>query len=464
VLARGVSRCSAHVLARCVPHPDRRPLGAHAPLGSADVKILVVGTGAREHAIVRALSLDPQVTELHAAPGNPGIGALAALHAVDQLDGGAVAALATHLGVDLVVVGPEAPLVAGVADPVRAAGIPVFGPSGAAAQLEGSKSFAKGVMAAAAVPTAEPRIAATPDEVPAALDAFGAPYVVKEDGLAAGKGVVVTNERATALAHALACVAKEGGRVVVEEYLDGPEVSLFVLSDGVDVVPLVPAQDFKRVGDHGTGPNTGGMGAYTPIPAAPGLVDEIVETVARPTIAEMARRGTPFVGVLYCGLALTSRGLRVVEFNARFGDPEIQAVLPRLRTPLAGVLLAAATGGLGGLPPLEWDDDAAVNVVVASAGYPEGPRSGDVITGIADAEAVPGVHVLHAGTALDARGRLVTAGGRVLSVVGRGADLAAARAAAYAGVERIAFDGAHHRSDIAEAAARGEWHTEGGLA
>jgi len=435
-----------------------------APIGSGDVKILVVGTGAREHAIVRALSLDPQVSELHAAPGNPGIAALATLHPVDQLDGAAVAALATTLGVDLVVVGPEAPLVAGVADPVRAAGIPVFGPSAAAAQLEGSKAFAKDVMAAAGVPTAEPRIAAVPDDVPAALDAFGAPYVVKEDGLAAGKGVVVTNDRDEALEHALACLAKEGGRVVVEEYLDGPEVSLFAISDGLDVVPFVAAQDFKRVADHGTGPNTGGMGAYTPIPADAGLVDEILETVARPTVAEMARRGTPFVGVLYCGLALTRRGVRVVEFNARFGDPEIQAVLTRLTTPLAGVLLAAATGRLGALPALEWSEGAAVNVVVASAGYPESPRSGDVITGIDAAEAVPDVHVLHAGTALDADGALVTAGGRVLSVVGRGADLAAARAAAYAAVERIAFDGAHHRTDIAEAAARGEWHTEGGLA
>jgi phosphoribosylamine---glycine ligase len=428
------------------------------------VKILLVGTGAREHALARALSLDPQVTELHAAPGNPGIAAVATLHPVDQMDGAAVAALAGRLGVDLVVVGPEAPLVAGVADAVRDAGIPVFGPSGAAAQLEGSKAFAKDVMAAAGVPTAEPRFAATPAEAEAALDAFGAPYVVKDDGLAAGKGVVVTNDRAEALEHALACLAHEGSRVVVEEYLDGPEVSLFVLSDGTDVVPLVPAQDYKRVFDHGQGPNTGGMGAYSPIPAPPALMDEIVETVARPTIAEMARRGTPFVGVLYCGLALTRRGVRVVEFNARFGDPETQVVLARLRTPLGGVLLAAATGRLGELPPLEWSDDAVVNVVLSSAGYPEKARSGDAITGIDAAEQVPGVHVLHAGTGLDAQGRLVTAGGRVLSVVAAGSDLTAARAAAYEGVGRIVFDGAHHRTDIAEAAARGEWHTEGGLA
>jgi len=431
------------------------------------VKILVVGTGAREHALVRALSLDPAVTALHAAPGNPGIGALAELHDVDQLDGAAVAALATGLGADLVVVGPEAPLVAGVSDAVRAAGIPVFGPSAAAAQLEGSKAFAKDVMAAAGVPTAEPRVVSVAADVEAALDAFGAPYVVKEDGLAAGKGVVVTDDRDEAVAHALACLAKEGGRVVVEDYLDGPEVSLFVLSDGTDVVPLVPAQDFKRALDGDAGPNTGGMGAYSPLPWAPaGLVDEVVETVARPTVAEMARRGTPFVGVLYCGLALTSNGLRVVEFNARFGDPETQVVLPRLATPLAGVLLAAATGGLGDLAPLRWRDDAAVTVVVASRGYPGTVRDGDLITGLDDAEALPGVHVLHAGTALrqnaagddDAQvagGHLVSAGGRVLSVVGTGPDLAAARAAAYAGVAQVELDGSHHRTDIAAAVAAG---------
>ncbi|WP_273653532.1 phosphoribosylamine--glycine ligase [Cellulomonas fimi] len=429
------------------------------------MKILVVGTGAREHALVRALSLDPAVTALHAAPGNPGVGALATLHAVDQLDGSAVAALATELAADLVVVGPEAPLVAGVADAVRAAGIPVFGPSAEAARLEGSKAFAKEVMAAAGVPTAEPRVASTVDEVEAALDAFGAPYVVKEDGLAAGKGVVVTDDRAVALEHGRACVEKEGGRVVVEEYLDGPEVSLFVLSDGATVVPLVPAQDFKRALDGDAGPNTGGMGAYSPLPWAPdGLVDEVLDRVARPTVDEMARRGTPFVGVLYCGLALTSKGTRVVEFNARFGDPETQVVLPRLATPLAGVLLAAATGALADLPPLEWRDEAAVTVVVASHGYPGTVRGGDPITGIDDAEALPGVHVLHAGTALrqnpagddDAQvdgAHLVSNGGRVLSVVGVGADLAAAREAAYAGVAQIELDGSHHRTDIAAAAA-----------
>lgn len=418
------------------------------------MKILVVGTGAREHALALALSQDPAVTELHAAPGNPGIGALAELHAVDPLDGDAVAALATSLGADLVVVGPEAPLVAGVADAVRAAGVPVFGPSAEAARLEGSKAFAKEVMAAAGVPTADPVVVTDPERAAAALDTFGAPYVVKDDGLAAGKGVVVTEDRAAALAHALACLAKPGGRVVVEDYLDGPEVSLFVLSDGTHVVPLVPAQDFKRVGDADTGPNTGGMGAYSPLPWAPeGLVEEVVAQVAQPTVDEMARRGTPFAGVLYCGLALTSRGTRVVEFNARFGDPETQVVLARLATPLAGVLLAAATGRLAELPPLEWRDDAAVTVVVASSGYPEAPRTGDVVEGLADAAALPGVDVLHAGTAAGADGAVLSAGGRVLSVVGTGPDLAAAREAAYAGVGRIRLDGSHHRTDIARAAA-----------
>lgn len=418
------------------------------------MKILVVGTGAREHALALALSRDPQVTELHAAPGNPGIGALAQLHAVDPLDGDAVAGLATTLGVDLVVVGPEAPLVAGVADAVLAAGVPVFGPSARAARLEGSKAFAKEVMAAAGVPTAEPRVVTHLAEVAGALDAFGAPYVVKDDGLAAGKGVVVTEDRDAALAHALACLAKPGGRIVVEDYLDGPEVSLFVLSDGTHVVPLVPAQDFKRVGDADTGPNTGGMGAYSPLPWAPaGLVDEVVARVAQPTVDEMARRGTPFVGVLYCGLALTSTGVRVVEFNARFGDPETQVVLARLATPLAGVLLAAATGGLGELPPLEWRDDAAVTVVIAAAGYPQAPRAGDPITGTDDAERVPGVQVLHAGTVAGPDGGVRSAGGRVLSVVGVGPDLTAARDAAYAGVDRIGLAGSHHRGDIARAAA-----------
>ena len=427
------------------------------------MKILVVGNGAREHAIVHALASEPavggDVHELHAAPGNPGMAAQATLHPVDALDGTAVAALAAELGADLVVVGPEAPLVAGVADAVRDAGIPVFGPSAEAARLEGSKAFAKEVMAAANVPTAMAHVCTSLDEVAAALDAFGPPYVVKDDGLAAGKGVVVTSDRDEALAHADGALSARGAdaRVVVEEYLDGPEVSLFCLCDGTTVSPMVPAQDFKRALDGGEGPNTGGMGAYTPLDWAPsGLVGEVVDRIAQPTVDEMVRRGTPFVGVLYVGLALTSRGTRVVEFNARFGDPEIQAVLARLTTPLSGVLLAAARGELADFPPLVWSDDAVVNVVVASTGYPEAPRTGDPITGVEAAEALDAVHVLHAGTARSDDGTLVSAGGRVLSVVGRGTDLAAARAAAYAGVAEVDLAGSHHRTDIALAAERGE--------
>ncbi len=422
------------------------------------MRILVVGNGAREHAIVHALAAEG-VHELHAAPGNPGIAREAALHAVDATDGAAVTALATSLGAELVVVGPEAPLVAGVADAVAAAGIPVFGPTAAAAQLEGSKSFAKDVMAAAGVPTAMAHVCTTLDEVAAALDAFGAPYVVKDDGLAAGKGVVVTSDRAAALDHARSALEARGddGRVVVEEYLDGPEVSVFVISDGTHVVPLQPAQDFKRVGDDDEGPNTGGMGAYSPLDWAPAdLVDEVVERIAQPTIDEMARRGTPFAGVLYVGLALTSRGTRVVEFNARFGDPETQVVLARLESPLSGLLLASATGTLDELPALRWSPCASVNVVVASHGYPGKNRTGDPITGIEDAEALDGVHVLHAGTGIAADGTLVSAGGRVLSVVAEGATLDEARARAYEGVALIGLEGSHARTDIALKAARAE--------
>ena len=414
------------------------------------MKVLVIGSGAREHALVRALSLDPSVDAVVAAPGNPGIEAVAMCRPIDPEDGGAVADLAAEVGADLVVVGPEAPLVAGVADVLRERGIACFGPDAAAAHLEGSKAFAKEVMAAAEVPTAMAHVCTTVDEVAVALDAFGAPHVVKDDGLAAGKGVVVTDDRDAALAHAEVCLARDGGTVVVEEFLDGPEVSLFCVTDGHEVVPLAPAQDFKRLGDGDAGPNTGGMGAYSPLPWAPdGLVDEVVERVARPVVAEMARRGTPFSGLLYCGLALTSRGLRVIEFNARFGDPETQVVLARLATPLGVLLHAAATGHLAEAPDLRWRDDAAVTVVVAAHGYPGEVRSGDEITGLEAADAVDGVHVLHAGTRRDRKGRLVASGGRVLSVVGTGADLDAARAAAYAGVAEIGLDGAQHRTDIA---------------
>ena len=422
------------------------------------MKILVVGSGAREHAIVLALLRGadgaPSGNEVHVAPGNPGIAREVPVHGIDMLDGAAVAALATGLGVDLVVVGPEAPLVAGVADAVRSAGIPCFGPSADAALLEGSKAFAKEVMAAAGVPTALAHVCGTTAEVGEALDSFGAPYVVKDDGLAAGKGVVVTDDRESALAHAALALDRPGGRVVVEEYLDGPEVSLLCLSDGVTVVPLAPAQDYKRVFDGDAGPNTGGMGAYSPLPwLADGFVDEVLDRVARPAVEEMRRRGTPFVGVLYCGLALTGRGIRTVEYNVRFGDPETQSVLARLASPLAEVLLAAATGRLDQQPPLRWRDDAAVTVVVAAHGYPTRPRAGDGIAGTIEAGAVPGVTVLHAGTELR-DGVLVSAGGRVLSVVGVGADLAEARAAAYAGVALIDLPGSHHRTDVGAGAAQ----------
>jgi phosphoribosylamine--glycine ligase len=422
------------------------------------VKILVIGGGGREHAICRALASDASVAALYCAPGNPGIAAVAEQRAVDPFDPNAVAALAAELGVDLVVVGPEAPLVAGVGDAVRAAGIPVFGPSKAAAQLEGSKAFSKEIMAAAGVPTAEAFVCTTPQEVERALDAFGPPYVVKDDALAAGKGVVVTTDREAALAHANACK-----RVVIEEYLDGPEVSLFAITDGTTVVPLQPAQDFKRVCDDDAGPNTGGMGAYSPLPWAPdGLVEEVLDHVLQPTVDEMHRRGTPFVGLLYAGLALTKRGVRVVEFNARFGDPETQVVLPLLITPLAGLLHAAAVGTLDEVEPLRWHDGAAVTVVLAAAGYPGVPRGGDRITGIAEAEAL-GAIVYQAGTACQGGnasqpcgGVLESFGGRVLAVTALGEDLAAARASAYRALSEIHLTGSHHRTDIAARAVAGE--------
>jgi phosphoribosylamine--glycine ligase len=417
------------------------------------VKLLVIGTGAREHALVRAFALDPAVTEVHAAPGNPGMRDQATLHEVTADDGGSVAGLASSLGVDLVVIGPEVPLVAGVADAVRARGIACFGPTAKAARLEGSKAFAKVVMAAAGVPTAGFRVCETVEDVAAALDEFGAPHVVKDDGLAAGKGVVVTSDRWAALEHAAACLKADAGRVVVEEYLDGPEVSLFCVTDGQTVVPLAPAQDFKRALDGDEGPNTGGMGAYSPLPWAPDdLTAQVVDRVAKPTIDELARMGSPFSGLLYVGLALTGKGLRVVEFNARFGDPETQVVLARLATPLAGLLEAAATGRLAEHPPLEWSDGAAVTVVVAAEGYPGTPRRGDEITGLGAAAAVPGAWVLHAGTKAEGEGegeKIVSNGGRVLSVVGTGETLDEARRTAYAAVAEIGLAGSRHRTDIA---------------
>jgi phosphoribosylamine--glycine ligase len=410
------------------------------------VRVLLIGTGGREHALACGLAADPDVDFIVAAPGNPGIAQVAQLREVAAADPAAVAALAVEVAADLVIVGPEAPLVAGVADAVRAKGIACFGPSAAAAQLEGSKAFAKDVMTAAGVPTARAYACTTPEQVAAALDEFGAPYVVKNDGLAAGKGVVVTGDRALAVRHAADC-----GAVVIEEYLAGPEVSLFVVTDGTAAVPLLPAQDFKRVGDGDAGPNTGGMGAYAPLPWAPqGLVAQVMAETVEPTLAEMRRRGTPFAGLLYVGLAMTAAGPKVIEFNARFGDPETQVVLALLATPLGGLLNAAATGTLDAHPPLRWNDGAAVTVVVASHNYPGPPRTGDVIVG----GERPGV--IHAGTARRADdGALVSAGGRVLCATATGVDLAAAREAAYALVDGITLDGSHHRTDIALGAVQG---------
>ena len=409
------------------------------------MKVLVVGSGAREHALVRALLLDPAVTDVVCGPGNAGIAEEVACRPLDVTDANAVAGLAREVAADLVVIGPESALVAGAADAVRAAGIDCFGPTAAAARLEGSKSFAKDVMSAAGVPTARGLVCESAAEKDAALDELGPPYVVKEDGLAAGKGVVVTHDRAQARAHGASC-----DRVVIEEFLDGPEVSLFAITDGRTVVPLQPAQDFKRVGDGDTGPNTGGMGAYTPLPWAPAdLVDEVTATVLQPTIDELDRRGTPFAGLLYAGLALTTAGTRVVEFNARFGDPETQVVLARLRSPLGQVLRAAATGRLAEVGPLEWSADAAVTVVLAADGYPGAPRLGGVVTGFDVAAKTPGAVVLHAGTAIDAYGNVVSTGGRVLSVVGTGATVAAARGAAYDALSCLQLEGGHYRTDIA---------------
>lgn len=409
------------------------------------MRTLLIGGGGREHALALGLARDAGVGLLVAAPGNPGIAAVAEVRLVDANRPDAVAGLAVETGADLVVVGPETPLVAGVADAVRAKGIACFGPSAAAAQLEGSKTFAKEVMTAASVPTARSHTCTNTDEAARALDDFGPPYVVKNDGLAAGKGVVVTDDRAAALAHAEAC-----GRVVIEEYLDGPEVSLFVVTDGESAAPLMPAQDFKRVGDGDTGPNTGGMGAYAPLPwAPPDLVDGVMASVVHPTLAEMRRRGTPFAGLLYVGLALTKAGPRVIEFNARFGDPETQVVLALLETPLAGLLYAAATGELASHPPLRWRPGAAVTVVLAAHGYPAAPRTGDVITGADRAG------IIHAGTSRRASdGALLSAGGRVLCGTATGPDLATARQAAYALIDGVTLAGAHRRSDIALAAAQ----------
>ncbi|MFS2280752.1 phosphoribosylamine--glycine ligase [Microbacterium sp. OR21] len=420
------------------------------------MKILVLGSGAREHAIILSLRSEQAAHEIFAAPGNAGIAQDATLVDLDQLDGAAIAAFANEHGVDLVVVGPEAPLVAGVADVLRERGIPVFGPGRAAAQLEGSKAFAKRVMDAAGVPTGRAVRAATAAEVEAAFDELGAPHVVKADGLAAGKGVIVTADRAEALAHAEHYLPS--GPVLVEEFLTGPEVSLFFLSDGDTVRALSPAQDFKRALDGDGGPNTGGMGAYSPLPwladdygSVEAFVAEVTETVAVPVVRQLDAEGTPFIGLLYAGLILTPSGVRVIEFNARFGDPETQVVLPRLRTPLSRLLLAAASGTLEDEPQPEFSDEVAITVVLASEGYPEAPQTGRMIEGLADAASVDGVSIVHAATgAPDAPGgSLIATGGRVLNVVATGSDFADARARAYDAIGRISLDGAHYRHDIA---------------
>jgi phosphoribosylamine---glycine ligase len=409
------------------------------------VRVLVLGSGGREHALARALARDSDVTSLHAAPGNPGIGEIAYLHDVTATDPADVAALVGKIAADLVVIGPEGPLVAGVADALREVGVRCFGPGRGAAMIEGSKSFAKQVMTAAGVPTATAITCRTELAAEAALARFGPPYVVKADGLAAGKGVVVTADRAEALRH-----AKASGTVVIEEFLDGPEVSVFALADGTAAVALLPAQDYKRAHDGNAGPNTGGMGAYAPLPwAPPDLAEQTLAEVVRPALAELSRIGRPYSGLLYAGLSLTARGLRVVEFNARFGDPETQSVLDRLATPLAGLLAACADGDLAGAAPLRWLPGAAVTVVIAAEGYPASPVHGAVIDGLADADRVPGAYVLHAGTARDQSGRITASGGRVLNIVGAGDDLAEARDRAYRAAALITMPGGWYRSDIA---------------
>ncbi|BBU20907.1 phosphoribosylamine--glycine ligase [Mycobacterium xenopi] len=421
------------------------------------MRVLVIGSGAREHALLLALRDDPEVDALAIAPGNAGTALIAEQHPVDVTSAEEVVALARRVRPDLVVIGPEIPLVLGVADALRDAGVACFGPSKDAARIEGSKAFAKKVMAAAGVRTAASEIIDNPAHLDAALARFGVAagdpaWVVKDDRLAAGKGVVVTPDREVARAHA-AGLLEAGHPVVLESYLDGPEVSLFSLVDGRTVVPMLAAQDFKRVGDGDTGPNTGGMGAYAPLPWLPReTYQQIVSEIVEPVAAELVRRGNPFSGLLYTGLAITAKGPAVVEFNCRFGDPETQSVLALLESPLGQLLYATATGGLANFGDLRWREGAAVVVVLAAENYPGRPRLGDVVIG-AEAEGV-----LHAGTARRDDGAIVSSGGRVLSVVGTGPDLAAARSAAYHILDSIKLPGGHFRSDIGLLAAEGKIH------
>lgn len=411
------------------------------------MRILILGSGAREHAIVTALLAEREAHEIIVAPGNAGIAADAQIIHLDPSNGSVVASFALDNDIELVVIGPEAPLVAGVADKLRQRGIPVFGPGKAAAQLEGSKTFAKRIMDAAGVPTGTATRCGTLAEAIRAIDQLGAPHVVKADGLAAGKGVLVTTDRDAAIAHAEYWLSHGG--VLVEEFLAGEEVSLFFVSDGTTVLPLSPAQDYKRLLDGDEGPNTGGMGAYSPLPWLPqGFVDEVIETIALPTVRQLAAEQTPFIGLLYCGLIVTDDGVRVIEFNARFGDPETQVVLPRMLAPLSTLLVAAATGTLGSLPRPQFSDEVAVTVVLASEGYPDTPVTGRVISGLDAARDVESVTVVHAATARSGD-ELVATGGRVLSVVATAPDFAAARDRAYRALDLIHLDGAQYRRDIA---------------
>ncbi|MGR6742777.1 phosphoribosylamine--glycine ligase [Microbacterium sp. F1-18] len=418
------------------------------------MKILVLGSGAREHAIILALAAEGAGHELLAAPGNAGIARDAQIvPGLDQNDPVAVTEFAGSANVDLVVVGPEAPLIAGVADALRERGIPVFGPGKVAAQLEGSKAFAKRVMDEAGVPTGRAVRARSRAEVESALDELGAPHVVKADGLAAGKGVIVTDDREAALAHADTYLP--GGPVLIEEFLAGPEVSLFFVSDGDTVRALSPAQDYKRAYDGDAGPNTGGMGAYSPLPwladrfgSEAEFVAEVTRDVAEPVIRHLDAEGTPFIGLLYAGLILTDAGIKVIEFNARFGDPETQVVLARLTSSLSELLMAAASGRLESEPDPTFSTDTAVTVVLASEGYPEQPVTGRPLAGLDAAASVEGVHLAHAATAETIDG-LVATGGRVLNVVAVGTDFAEARDRAYRALSEITLEGSHHRTDIA---------------